>query len=268
MIVLSGPMTLSTDEWLMSLSCHRATFSMAAKELDLTNLASPVRFSADMGFLLCGMAEDPFCPGEKYSSASNTSVLWRCLNSTEKFSMDDAIKARVVKNSACLSLWTTWVDTGSGVSPKCLQTYSSTKGGILANVPTAPDMAPQDITSLALSILARFLFISSYMRATLRPNVTGSAWMPWERPISGVILYSRALLFKTSMHLFISEMMTSEASLRRTANDVSIRSEDVIPLCRNLDSGPMLSFTDVRNAITSCLTTFSISSIFFGSKLD
>src|SRR3990170_1336558 len=182
MMVLSGPMILSTDEWLMSLSCHKATFSMAANELDLTSLASP-----------------------------------------DKFSMDDAIKARVVKNSACLSLWITWVDTGSGVRPRCLQTYSSTKGGMLANVPTAPDMAPQDITSLALSILARFLFISSYMRAILRPKVTGSACMPWDRPIVGVILCSIALLFKISMHLFMSEIIISDASLRSTANDVSIR---------------------------------------------
>jgi len=74
-IVASGAITLSTDEWLISRSCQSATSSMAATAYDRIRRASPERFSARTGFLLWGMAEEPFCPGEKYSSASRTSVL-------------------------------------------------------------------------------------------------------------------------------------------------------------------------------------------------
>jgi len=41
-----------------------------------TRRARPVRFSVSTGLRLCGIADEPFCPGEKYSSASSTSV--RC----------------------------------------------------------------------------------------------------------------------------------------------------------------------------------------------
>ena len=52
------------------------------------------------------------------------------------------MRARVVKNSAWWSLWTIWVEIGAGFSPRRLQTYSSTKGGIWAKVPTAPEIFP------------------------------------------------------------------------------------------------------------------------------
>jgi hypothetical protein len=51
-------------------------FSIAANALDLTTRAKPHICSDIIGFLLCGIAEDPFWPLEKNSSASNTSV--RC----------------------------------------------------------------------------------------------------------------------------------------------------------------------------------------------
>ena len=38
--------------------------------------AWPQRRSEMMGLRLCGMADEPFCPGAKYSSASRTSVRW------------------------------------------------------------------------------------------------------------------------------------------------------------------------------------------------
>src|ERR1700744_5472024 len=38
----------------------------------------PVRFSDSTGLRLCGMAEEPFWPSEKNSSASSTSVRCKC----------------------------------------------------------------------------------------------------------------------------------------------------------------------------------------------
>ncbi len=55
-----GAKNLSVDEWLISLSCHRATFSIAGIEYALIILARPVIFSVKIGFLLCGIAELPF----------------------------------------------------------------------------------------------------------------------------------------------------------------------------------------------------------------
>src|SRR3546814_7387776 len=67
-------MKRSTDEWLMSRSCHSATLSIAGMAALRTMRARPVRFSVSTGLRLCGIADEPFCPGEKYSSASSTSV--------------------------------------------------------------------------------------------------------------------------------------------------------------------------------------------------
>ena len=50
--------------------------------------------------------------------------------------------ARTQKYSAWRSRGMTWVETGSGERPIFSQTYSSTKGSILAKVPTAPEIAP------------------------------------------------------------------------------------------------------------------------------
>ena len=65
-IFASGPMFLSTLEWEISLSCHKAIFSKAGTTALLTILDKPVRFSLKIGFFLCGIAEDPFWFLEKY----------------------------------------------------------------------------------------------------------------------------------------------------------------------------------------------------------
>ena len=69
-MVASGAITRSTEEWRDSRSCHRATFSSAGTTAGATSRARPVRFSDRTGLRLCGIADEPFWPGEKYSSAS------------------------------------------------------------------------------------------------------------------------------------------------------------------------------------------------------
>ena len=49
-IFASGPILLSTLEWEISLSCHKAIFSRAGITELLTILARPVRFSLNIGF--------------------------------------------------------------------------------------------------------------------------------------------------------------------------------------------------------------------------
>ena len=52
----------------MSRSCQSATFSIAGSAMPRTSRARPVRFSVSTGLRLCGIAEEPFWPGEKNSS--------------------------------------------------------------------------------------------------------------------------------------------------------------------------------------------------------
>ncbi len=62
------------------------------------------------------------------------------------FDADEAITPSVAKNIAWRSRGITWVLIGSGVRPSLSQTCASTAGSMLANVPTAPEMAPVAIS--------------------------------------------------------------------------------------------------------------------------
>ena len=84
--------------------------------------ASPVMFSVRTGLRLWGMAEEPFWPAEKNSSASSTSVRCRWRISMARRSNDEATTASVVKYAAWRSRGITCVDTGSGTRPICLAT--------------------------------------------------------------------------------------------------------------------------------------------------
>ncbi len=107
------------------------------------------------------MAEEPFWPAEKNSSASSTSVRCICRISVATFSTELAITPSVAKNAACLSRGMTWVEIGSGTRPNMLQTCSSTPGSILAKVPIAPEMAPVAISARASRMRDRFRSISA-----------------------------------------------------------------------------------------------------------
>ena len=111
--------------------------------------ARPVRFSVSTGLRLCGMADEPFWPAEKNSSASRTSLRCRWRISVASRSMDEATTPSVAKYMACRSRGMTWVETGSTDRPICSATYSSTLGSILAKVPTAPEMAQVAISRCA-----------------------------------------------------------------------------------------------------------------------
>src|SRR5690349_461714 len=79
--------------------------------------ARPVRFSESTGLRLCGIAEEPFCPSEKNSSASSTSVRCRCRISVASRSTEEATTPSVAKNIAWRSRGITCVETGSTARP-------------------------------------------------------------------------------------------------------------------------------------------------------
>src|SRR5215468_7272191 len=74
--------------------------------------ARPVRFSDSTGLRLCGIDEEPFWPGEKYSSASSTSVRCRWRISVASRSIEAATTASVAKYMAWRSRGITWVEIG------------------------------------------------------------------------------------------------------------------------------------------------------------
>ena len=147
--VASGAMTRSTEEWEMSRSCHSATFSSAGTTAERTRRARPVRFSLKTGLRLWGIAEEPFWPAAKGSSASRTSLRCKCRISVARRSTELAITARVAKNMAWRSRGMTWLEIGSTSSPRASATWASTRGSTSAKVPTAPEMAQVAISRWA-----------------------------------------------------------------------------------------------------------------------
>ena len=106
-------------------------------------------FSDNTGLRLCGIAEEPFWPSEKNSSASSTSVRCRWRISVASRSTEDATTPSVAKYMAWRSRGMIWVETGSTLSPIALATCASTRGSTCAKVPTAPEMAQVEISSRA-----------------------------------------------------------------------------------------------------------------------
>ena len=145
----------------MSRSCQRTTFSSAGVTAMRTMRARPVRFSVSTGLRLWGIAEEPFWPGEKYSSTSSTSVRWRWRISVAMRSIELAMTPSVAKNMAWRSRGITWVETGSGRRPIFSATCASTDGSMLAKVPTAPEIAQVATSSRAAIRRARPRSISA-----------------------------------------------------------------------------------------------------------
>gem|GEM_PF-5335061 len=153
------------------------------------------------------------------------------------------------------------VETSTGVSPSLRQTNSSTSGGTLACVPTAPEIFPTATCSRASSRRRSALRVSATQPASLKPKVVGSAWMPWVRPIITVSLCLTACLERAASSFSKSLRIRATASRSWSESAVSMTSEEVSPRCMKRDSSPRLSATDRRKEITSWWLTAMISSM-------
>jgi hypothetical protein len=100
---------------------------------------------------------------------------------------------------------------------------------MLANVPTAPEMAQVATSARAATSRARLRWNSAWACASLRPNVVGSAWMPCERPMVGVSLCSKARRSSAARSASTSAIRRSAARTSWTLKHVSSTSEDVMP---------------------------------------
>ena len=182
-----------------------------------------------IGFRLCGIIDEPFCFGLKYSSASRTSVRCKWRISVANLSIELAITANVVKNSACLSRCNVCDEIKADAIPSLRHTYVSTKGSISAYVPTAPEIFPTAIVSFARFIRSISRSISANQLHNFNPNVVASACIPCVRPIQGVYLNSTARRRNTCRNASKSSSNTSEACFNITPNAVSLTSVEVNP---------------------------------------
>ena len=96
--------------------------------------------------------------------------------------------------------------------------------------------------------------------------------MAWLRPMVSVSLCSSARFFSAASSRSTSAIRMSAAWVSWTAKVVSSTSDEVRPWCTKRDCGPMNSPSQVVKAITSCLVTRSMASIFsilpWGSALS
>ena len=255
----SGSTTRSTDEWLMSRSCHSAWFSKPATAYARSRRAMPHTRSQRTGLRLCGIAEEPFCDSPNGSSTSRTSVRIRWRTSSAILSMVPPSTATAASSAAWRSRCTTWFATGSGARPSEPSAVTSTSGSKCASVPTAPLNLPVAQPSSAVSRRSSPRPSSSLHSRHLSPNVIGSACTPWLRPTWGVFRCACA-----SVHAARRTRATPAASKRPAsctwqASAVSTRSDEVSPACTWRASSPTDSASMLRKAITSCCTSASIA---------
>ena len=113
--------------------------------------AGPVRFSGSTGLRLCGIADEPFCPGAKYSSASrNFGALQMADLGREPLDRGGDQRQRHEERGVPVAR----DDLGRDRlrrEAELFATYSSTRGSILAKVPTAPEIAQVAISLRAAS---------------------------------------------------------------------------------------------------------------------
>ncbi len=232
-----------------------------------TRRARPTICSQPIGLRLCGIADEPFWPLANGSSTSPISVFCRPRISSAKVSSEAAQIARVVSSSACRSRAMICDDTGAGWRPSRAQTAPSIDGSRWAKVPTAPEIRPTATVDRARRSRTTSRCSCEYHVASFRPNVIGSAWTPWVRPIITVCRCSSARRRTTGSSASIRPRIWSVASTICSASAVSTTSEDVRPKCSQRALGPTYSATLVVKAIRSCWVVFSISSMRATSKL-
>src|SRR5439155_11445508 len=90
---------------------------------------------------------------------------------------------------------------------------------------TAPEILPTAAPSPAFARRSASRISSAYQPATLKPNVIGSAWMPWLRPTISAERYCNASRRTISISRASSVATTAVPSRSWTAVAVSSRSE-------------------------------------------
>ena len=118
---------------------------------------------------------------------------------------------------------------GTASSPRREQTYFSTAGSMLENVPTAPESLPTAIDVRAWRARSTSRWTCKANSANFAPKVVGSACIPWVRPVIGMSIESTARRVSASRSAIASVITMSMACVRVAHRAVSTTSEDVKP---------------------------------------
>ena len=166
----------------MSRSCQSGMPSITGVTYARTTRASPQIRSERIGFFLCGIADEPFCPAPNGSASSRTSVRWPCRTSSAIASHTVAMTASADTHSAMPSRITTWVATSAGRSPSAGATARlDRRVDVGVGADRAGDLATAT-ASRARRSRSRERAIANAKSATRCPHTSGSAWMPCVRP--------------------------------------------------------------------------------------
>ena len=230
--------------------------------------ARPVRFSVSTGLRLCGIAEEPFWPSrEELLGLEHLGALQVADLGREPLDRGGDRRASVAKNMAWRSRGMTCVETGSTASPSFSATYASTRGSMLAKVPTAPEMAQVAISRrAAISRSLRALELGIGLRELeaegRRLGVDAVRAADGRR----VLVLEGAALQRGEQRVEVGEQEVGGAR-ELHARQVSSTSDEVMPWCTKRASGPTISARWVRKAMTSCFTSRSIASMRATSKI-
>ena len=115
----------------MSRSCHSGMPSMTGTSWARTMRAMPAMRSEMIGFFLCGMADEPFCPLPNGSCSSRTSVRWPCRTSSAIASQTVAMIDSADTHSVMPSRNTTCDAASAAFMPSASATRRSTDGSML-----------------------------------------------------------------------------------------------------------------------------------------
>ena len=225
-------MMRSTLEWLMSRSCQRATFSSAATALpriDAGEAAEP--FAGDRVALVRHGGTAFLAGGEKLLDFEHFGALQMAELRRPAVDARGDQGQRRVKFRVAVAL----DDLGGerrGLQAESLADLRSTaRIEMRVRADRAAELADADALAHLLE-RSSARPNSSYISASFSPKVIGSAWMPWLRPIIGVILCSPRLS-AIDLAQIRADLRAGcrDASVICTASVVSSTSDDVSPWC-------------------------------------
>ena len=169
--------------------------------------ARPTRFSDSTGLRLCGMAEEPFCPSEKNSSASRHFGALQMADFRRQpldRRGDDAERREI--HGVAVARDDLRRDRLDGEPHLLRHMGFDARIDLREGADGAGNRAGRDLGARRLRAALWRGRTRHRPRASFSPNVVGSAWMPWERPMVGVSLYSpRAALERLEQRIDVGD---------------------------------------------------------------
>ena len=227
-----------------------------------------MRFSDSTGFRLCGIAEEPFWPGEKYSSASRTSVRCRWRISVASRSTEEATtRERGEIHGVAVARDHLRRDRLGAEAEGAGDVLLDPRIDIGEGADGAGDGRGRDLLARGMEAAAGAgelgIGIGELDAEGRRLGMDAVAAADRDR----VLVLVGAPLAAPRAGASTSAIRRSAARTSWRLKQVSRTSDEVRPWWMKRASGPTISARWVRKAMTSCLTSRSISSMRATSKI-